>query len=65
MAVQENGKTVFIDPQSAEQDCSSHFDRIVLRGKRAARYNKFARIDNLHMNEKMKVCCKPTSEEVQ
>lgn len=63
MAVQENGKTVFIDPQSAKQDCSSHFDHISLRGLRAANYNKFARIDNLQMSDRMKLCCKPTSEE--
>lgn len=63
MAVQENGKTVFIDPQSAKQDCSSHFDGIMTRGTKAMKYNKFARIDNLHMNDRMKLCCKPTTSE--
>ena len=38
---------------------AGYFANISLRGKRANFYNYFARIDNLHMNEKIKLCCKP------
>ncbi len=60
MAVQENGATRFIDPQIGANDCSAFFDRVSHRGY-AREYNKFARIDNLEFNERIKLSCKPTS----
>lgn len=55
MVVQENGKTRFIDPQTGSEDCAWYFRDI----KRDRKYNFFARIDNLFMNDRMKLCCKP------
>ena len=65
MAIQEDGKTLFMCPQSGSSDYSSHFSSISLRGKRANFYNYFARIDTLHMNDKMKLCCKPNNQAVR
>ena len=33
------------------------------RGTKAMKYNKFARIDNLHMSDRIKLCCKPVTSE--
>ncbi len=55
MVVQENGKTRFIDPQTGSEDCAWYFRNI----KRDRKYNFFARIDNLSMNDRMKLCCNP------
>lgn len=62
MAIQEDGKTRFICPQSGSGDYSSRFTEISLRGRRANFYNYFARIDTLHMNNKMKLCCRPNNQ---
>lgn len=50
-AIQENGVTKFIDPQTGEVDASGHFD-YVRAGK-----TEFCRIDNLQPSEKMLKCC--------
>lgn len=44
MAEQQNGTTVFFDPQTGNSDCSSYFDR-VLDGR-----TQFSRIDNLQFS---------------
>ena len=66
-AAQGPDGTHFYDPQSGSRDASAHFDGISYRGRLSARYNQFARIDDLAFNEKVKLCCKaskkPTPEQ--
>ena len=59
-AVQEKGKTVFIDPQSNTTGYNP-FPNISTRSKLSSRVNEFARIDNLEFNDKIRLACKPTS----
>ena len=58
-AVQEKGKTVFIDPQSNDT-VYDPFDRISTRSRKAARCNEFARIDNLEFSERAKLAFRPS-----
>ena len=58
-AVQEKGKTVFIDPQSNTIGYDP-FPQISTRSRAAFRCNEFARIDNLEFSDKIKIACKVT-----
>lgn len=58
-AVQENGKTVFIDPQSNTTGYNP-FKGISTSSRKSSRVNEFARIDNLEFNDKIKIACKAT-----
>ena len=59
MAVQKEGKTHFVDPQSGNENCERYFKSISCRG-RGTSYAKFARIDNLKFNDRMRLSCDPT-----
>ncbi len=65
LAIQENGHTRFVDPQTGSRDCSRYFRQIPRRGRRATIYNNFARIDNLEMNDRMRLVCSPRPREEQ
>ncbi|MBE7070211.1 MAG: hypothetical protein E7386_06890 [Ruminococcaceae bacterium] len=52
IAEQRGGKTVFIDPQNADSDCSLSFDDVAL-GE-----TTFCRIDNLQPSSYILDCCK-------
>lgn len=59
MAVQKNGATHFIDPQTGDENCERYFKSVSCRGI-GAKYAKFARIDNLKFNDLMKLSCNPS-----
>ena len=61
LAVQENGKTRFIDPQINSEDCSSHFSLIGYRKRASRYYNQFIRMDTAEFNDRMKMACKPVT----
>ena len=50
MAEQQNGTTVFFDPQTGNSDCSSYFDRVI-DGR-----TQFCRIDNLEFSPYIEEC---------
>ena len=61
LAVQENGKTRFIDPQINSEDCSSHFSLIGYKKRASRYYNQFIRMDTAEFNDRMKIACKPVT----
>ena len=61
-AAQGADGTHFYDPQTGSRDASGIFERISYRGRLSAKYNQFARMDNLEFNDKVKLCCKASKK---
>jgi hypothetical protein len=58
IAIQENGRTRFMDPQTGREDCTSYFHDIKTRGRNVD-WNTFARIDTLEFSDNVKLALKP------
>lgn len=51
-ALQENGQTVFVDPQSGSMDCSAYFGRGMIKPGQT----ELVRIDNLDFTGRIELC---------
>lgn len=55
IAVQQNGATVFLDPQSNNMDCGKYFSAGMIKPG----WTELIRVDNLNFTDRIELCAKP------